>query len=204
MDLFYGILLVGGIHFLAAILPGADFAYTTSVSISNGKRAGLLTCVGITLGLSIHIIYSIFGLALVISNSVFLLNIIKNIGGIYLIYLGISSFFAKNKSIKNQKLQPKSAKTYILKGILCNALNPKAPIYFVSVFTTILSPSLDFSHLVIYGFVMMAVQLFVFSSLVMLLTTKKIRAFFEKFNSLINKTLGVFLTLLGFKVLFSR
>lgn len=204
MDLFHGILLVIVVHFLGAISPGPDFVYTTSQSLSNGKKAGLLSALGITLGLSIHILYSIFGLAVIISKSVFLLNLIKIIGGTYLIYLGISSFLAKNTNIKSKTLSKQKPSTYILKGILCNALNPKAPIYFVSVFTIVLNPNLPFTHLLIYGFVMMAVQFFVFSGLVLLLNTKKIKTAFENFNSYINKTLGVLMVSLGLKVLFSK
>lgn len=204
MDLFHGILLIASIHFLAATLPGPDFVYTTSVSITQGKKAGLLTALGITLGLSLHIIYSIFGLALVISKSVFLLELIKIIGGAYLIYLGFSSFFAKNQKLKSCQTKPRTAKSYLLKGILCNVLNPKAPIYFVSVFTIVLSPNLPFSHLLIYGFVMMVVQFLVFTALVYLLCIKRVQTVFERFNTFISKALGVLMVSLGLKVLFAK
>ena len=68
MDLWHGLVLITSIHLLAAASPGPDFILVSQQTISNGKKAGLLCSVGIALGLSIHILYSAFGLAAIIAN----------------------------------------------------------------------------------------------------------------------------------------
>ena len=77
MELLQGLLLVTTIHLLAAASPGPDFVLVTQQTLSHGKRIGLLVSLGITLGLSVHIIYSAFGLAALIANSSSALWVIK-------------------------------------------------------------------------------------------------------------------------------
>lgn len=101
MELWHGLLLITSIHLLAAASPGPDFILVSQQTLTNGKRAGLLCSVGIALGLSIHILYSAFGLAAVIANSSSLLWVIKILGGGYLIYLGWQGLKAKASSTHN-------------------------------------------------------------------------------------------------------
>jgi len=68
-----------------------------------------------------------------------LVALVQIIGGAYLIYLGYKGIRAKAKGeiteIRTAQAAPQSAKTALVKGFLCNVLNPKAPVYFVSIFT---------------------------------------------------------------------
>ena len=66
MDLWQGLLLISSIHLLAAASPGPDFVMVSQQTLSNGRKAGFLCSLGIALGLSVHILYSSFGLAAVI------------------------------------------------------------------------------------------------------------------------------------------
>ena len=139
------------------------------------------------MGLSIHIIYSALGLAAIIANSSTTLWIIKVLGGSYLLYLGYQGIRAKAYTDATQQIKSKTPiKRSSLKnigvGFLCNALNPKAPIYFVALFTVVLSPDLPLLHLVIYGLWMMAIQLAWFSSVVLLLSRPKINEKFQGEN----------------------
>ena len=77
MQLLQGLLLISSIHLLAAASPGPDFVLVSQQTLKNGKKAGLMCSIGIALGLSVHIIYSAFGLAAVIANSANLLWLIK-------------------------------------------------------------------------------------------------------------------------------
>ena len=62
MDLISGFLIIASIHFLAAASPGPDFVLVSQLSLKYGKKTGLFVSLGITLGLSIHILYSAVGL----------------------------------------------------------------------------------------------------------------------------------------------
>jgi threonine efflux protein len=212
MDLMQGLLLITSIHLLAAASPGPDFFLVSQQTLSNGKQTGFMVSIGIALGLSVHIIYSALGLAAVIANSAIALWAIKIIGGGYLIYLGVQGLSTKPVSnldhigrINEQKVLKKH--TYlsaITKGFLCNALNPKAPIYFVALFTVVLSPNLPPLHLFIYGVWMMILQLLWFSTVVVLLSQPSVNEKFQRLGHWINRVLGGAMILIGLKVLLSK
>jgi threonine efflux protein len=212
MDLMQGLLLITSIHLLAAASPGPDFVLVSQQTLSNGKQTGFMISIGIALGLSVHIIYSALGLSAVIANSATALWAIKIIGGGYLIYLGVQGLRAKptNKlAITDNKTKQISLIKHanlaaISKGFLCNALNPKAPIYFLALFTVVLSPNLPPLHLVIYGIWMMILQLLWFSTVVVLLSRPSVNEKFQRLGHWIDRVLGGAMILIGLKVLVSK
>lgn len=208
MDLLQGLLLITSIHLLAAASPGPDFVLVSQQTLNHGKQAGLMCSIGIALGLSVHILYSALGLAAVIANSSSALWLIKVLGGSYLIYLGIKSLKSTpGKTDSTQSTAPKSPlnwKKGIGLGFLCNALNPKAPVYFVALFTLVLSPQMPLYQIAIYGMWMMLIQLAWFSSLVMLLSRPTLRRGYEAFAQWINRLLGGAMIILGLKVILVR
>lgn len=208
MELFQGLLLITSIHLLAAASPGPDFVLVSQQTLSNGKKTGLLTSFGIALGLSVHIIYSSFGLALVIANSEALLWVIKILGGAYLIYLGIQGLKAKATTITSNTIgytQTKvSGQNAIIKGFFCNALNPKAPVYFVALFTMVLSPDMPIHQLAIYGGWMMVLQFSWFAAVTILLSQPAVNKKFQRLGHWIDRILGGAMILMGIKVLTSK
>ena len=207
MDLYQGLLLITSIHLLAAAAPGPDFVLVSQQTLSNGKRAGLLCSLGIALGLSIHILYSSLGLSAIIASSSPALWGIKILGGGYLIYLGISSLKGRTRgaeAVTIEVVPERSALKTIGLGFLCNALNPKAPIYFVSLFTIVLSQDTPAQHLLIYGLWMMALQLAWFSLLSLLLSRPSVTQKFQRMGHWIDRIAGGAMLLLGIKVLVTR
>jgi len=207
MDLYQGLLLISSIHLLAAAVPGPDFLLVSQQTLSNGKRSGLLCSLGIALGLSVHILYSSFGLSAIIANSSPALWGIKILGGSYLITLGISGLKSKARNgepVAGEMVKARSAIKTIGLGFLCNALNPKAPIYFVSLFTIVLSQDTPPQHLLIYGLWMMALQLAWFSLLTVLLSRPAVTRTFQTMGHWIDRIAGSAMLLLGFKVLATR
>lgn len=205
MGFWEGFLIVGMVHLLAAMSPGPDFVLVTKESLTQGKKAGLLCALGISLGLSVHIIYSAFGLATVIAHSTNILFIIKIIGGSYLIYLGYKSLTSKYENVTCKLNNSNRTSLNIIKtGVLCNVLNPKAPLYFVSLFTIVLSPNLPIYQLMIYGIWIMFIQFFWFGMVALTLSSNKIQKRFLAFNRYINYILGGAMIALGVKVLSSK
>ncbi|NLY12425.1 MAG: LysE family transporter [Gammaproteobacteria bacterium] len=207
MDLLQGLLLITCIHILAAASPGPDFILVSQQTLTNGKKAGLMCSIGIALGLSIHIVYSAFGLAAVIVNSANALWVIKILGGGYLLYLGVKGLGSKpisHPEDQNVKVIKYSAKKSIGMGFLCNALNPKAPIYFLSLFTVVLSPDMPVYQIAIYGIWMMVIQLAWFSTVVGVLSRPRVNQHFKKFGHWIDRILGGAMIALGIKVIATR
>ena len=57
------------IHFLAVVAPGPDFTITIRQSITYGRTTGLITSLGIGAGISVHVIYTVLGVGLIVSQS---------------------------------------------------------------------------------------------------------------------------------------
>ena len=208
MEFWHGFITLTVIHLLAAASPGPDFALVSRQALLQGRRAGLWGSLGIALGLGIHIAYSAAGLATLIAHSTMWMNAIKLIGGSYLLYLGYQGIRAKAQSgiIANEPavIMDVAAHHLVGKGFLCNALNPKAPIYFLSLFTIVLSPNLPASTLVIYGVWIMLLQLFWFSLITLFFSQPTIRRRFLAISHWIDRVFGVAMVGLGLKVLLSK
>jgi len=207
VEFLHGLLLLTFVHTLAAASPGPDFVFVSQQTLSGGRRAGLLCSLGIALGLSVHIGYSAFGLAAVVAHSVKLLWWVKILGGGYLVYLGIRGLKSRatpGGRIQRMQASPHSPLKIIGAGFLCNALNPKAPIYFISLFTLVFSPDMPLWQLTIFGLWIMGVQMAWFSFVVLILSIPRVNDRFQRAGHWIDRILGGAMILLGLKVLFTK
>jgi threonine efflux protein len=204
MDFWHGFAVLTVVHLLAAASPGPDFAYVTRQSLLQGRRAGLLASLGIALGLSIHIVYSAAGLAAVIAHSAQWMTAIKLLGGSYLLYLGYQGLRsgAHAPAVTTDAPPPTASPLrQVGGGFLCNALNPKAPIYFLALFTVVLSPDLPAPTLIVYGAWIMLLQWLWFSLVALVFAHPRVRARLMAARHWIDRTFGVAMIALGLRVL---
>ena len=208
MDFWQGLAIVTVVHVLAALSPGPDIALMTRQSLVHGRAAGIWTSMGISLGLSIHIVYSIAGLAAVIVHTAQWMALFKIAGGCYLVFLGICGLRSSPNQAGNEHhaTEPethRSAHRFLVTGFFCNALNPKAVVYFLSLFTVVLSPEMPLPTLVIYGGWIMLLQMTCFTTLACLFTHASIHARFVRTGHWIDRVFGATMIALGIKVLTS-
>ena len=170
------------------ISPGPDILYVISKSIVQGKKAAILTSLGLTSGLVIHTFLVAFGLSIIISESEYILNSIKIIGVFYFIYLII-------KVIQNRKTDDETKKdlhniNYFKRGLIMNLLNPKVGLFFIAFFPGFLFHS-ELSNQV--QFLILGLIFWLQASIVFLLVSvfaSKLNSF-TKSNSYYNKYLFV-------------
>jgi threonine/homoserine/homoserine lactone efflux protein len=98
---------LGLIALLAAISPGPDFAIVLRNALTHHQRAGIFTALGISAGILVHTSYCVLGLALIISQSILLFNIIKFVGAGYIIW-ELWVFFPKSRKIYTKLKRKKS------------------------------------------------------------------------------------------------
>lgn len=195
------------IHLLAVISPGPDFIMCVRNALTYSRKTGIWTAVGFGAGISLHIFYCLAGLALVISKSILVFNTIKLLGAAYLIYIGAKSIFSKSSVIdvgqqtKKEDISPLAA---IKIGFLTNALNPKATLLFLSLFTMVISPETPATVQGIMSFIMIANTIIWFTLVSVFFTHSKIRNAFGKFQNIFNRTFGGLLIALGVKVALSN
>jgi threonine/homoserine/homoserine lactone efflux protein len=107
----YGVFLLSAL--LLNLTPGTDTMYILGRSISQGRKAGIYSAMGITLGGFVHTLLAAFGLSIILTKSVLLFMIIKILGAVYLVYLGINMLLAKKApekdGLNNQQNIPRMA-----------------------------------------------------------------------------------------------
>jgi threonine/homoserine/homoserine lactone efflux protein len=134
-----------GIFILSSItlnlIPGIDTIYIVSRSLSEGKRAGVISALGISTGSIFHILFAAFGLSALIFSFSYAFSIIKIIGALYLFYLGINMIMKKNDDL-HVKVHPHKNKDSFLiykQAILTNVLNPKVALFFMALLPQFIS-----------------------------------------------------------------
>jgi RhtB (resistance to homoserine/threonine) family protein len=113
--------------------PGIDTALITKRTISDGRKDGYKMALGITTGSLVHTFAAAFGLSAILMQSAVAFEIVKYVGAIYLIYLGLSSFISRKKkkgSTKKDDLEMK--KSAFKQGLFSNVLNPKVAMFFLT------------------------------------------------------------------------
>lgn len=201
-------LTIAGIHLLAVMSPGPDFAMIVKQSIVHSRRTALWTSVGLGLGIAVHVFYSLVGIGLVISQSIILFNIIKWAGALYLIYIGIMSLHSKPKMIEqtNEIKDNKNVSTIqaIKVGFLTNALNPKATLFFLALFTQAISPNTPTIIKLGYGIEMILATMAWFAFVSIVLTNPAIKVRFLKISHIIERFTGAVLIFLGLKIIMDK
>jgi threonine efflux protein len=194
-----------GVHLLAAMSPGPDFFIVLKNSLQS-RKIGLFTSLGITAGILVHLLYSFFGLALLIAKSVLIFTVIKYAGTMYLFYLAYKAFKAKKTNIESSKQRTFAATPLkaFKEGFITNVLNPKAAIYFVSLFSIIITPELTFQDSLFIGAIILSSTMAWFTVVTVGFSLKSIIHLYHKFETKIQKGFGVVLTMLGIKVLISE
>jgi len=194
---------VAFLNLLAVISPGPDFAMTVRNSLCYSRRSGIFTSLGISLGLGVHLTYCAAGIGYLISSSIVLFSIIKLLGGGYLIYMGIASMLAKDSRLELNEASagPDLTRFQAFKmGFLTNVLNPKVTLFFLSLFTLVISNSTPKIIILTISLIMIITALIWFIIVSIFFTHPKIQKGFLKYEKVINRTLGGFLIFLGIKI----
>lgn len=117
---------------IICITPGIDMMFILNRSISQGRDAGIYSALGVSEGAVVHTILSGLGLSVILQTSVVLFTIIKVVGAVYLIYLGIQMFISKQSSISIKKTVYQSRRKLFVQGVITNVTNPKVALFFIS------------------------------------------------------------------------
>ncbi len=204
MSFYAELLSLMGLMFLALISPGPDTVMVLRQFLKFGKATAIFTSIGVGLGILVHVAYSLLGIGLIISRSIMIFNIMKIAGGLYLLYIGWLTFRSKSATKvsedKSTHSQPPLRAVWI--GFLTNCLNPKATIFFLSVFTVVINPNTQIESQVIYGVVMALETMLWYVLLSVLFSFLKIKKSVNWFSGLVNKLVGGLLMLLGLKLAF--
>jgi len=183
------------------ISPGPDFVIVTSQSIKYGRVNALKTSMGISLGIAIHVLYCIFGLDYIFINNNYFYNIIKYLSFAYLLFLSISLINTKNNDKNSLPNNSVNLKNPFLIGFFTNVLNPKAILFFISLFTVFLDQSTPIYIKIIYGIWMVFFTGIWFCIVSIFFTSDYSKKIINKYSIIISKIMGIILLIISIKVI---
>lgn len=140
IDNYAGFLVVG---IALNITPGSDTIYILTRSVSQGRKAGIMSVLGISTGSLIHTLLAALGLSAILAYSPALFMAVKYIGAAYIIYLGLKMILGRDSLLERERSfsgRPDLWKIY-RQGVLTNVLNPKVALFFLTFLPQFIDPS---------------------------------------------------------------
>lgn len=196
---------------LAVMSPGPNMAMTLKNSLAYSRRAGAYTAAGLALGDAVHVCYCLVGIAVVISQSILLFNVVKWAGAAYLVYVGLRSLLArKRRPVEagddagggpGRGMSPLSA---VRSGFLTSLLNPKVTLFFLALFTQVISPGTPLLAKAAYGLTVVGVEFGWFALVALFVSSAPVKRRFEAVSHWFERVTGAFLIALGVRLAFSR
>jgi threonine/homoserine/homoserine lactone efflux protein len=184
----------------ALILPGPDFVGVVRSALTRGTAAGLLTTVGVTLGLGMYSTLSLLGLSAVLVKYQWLTWTVRLLGGAYLAWLGIKLLRAKPVSGEQiESGQPRG--NSLLFGFVVTLTNPKAIVLFASVFATSVTASTPYWLMALMVGLVMLSALTWYSIVSLFMSSPPVMRRFQHARHWIERIAGASFVLIGGRII---
>ena len=181
-------------HLLAVASPGPDFAIVLKQSLAHGRRTAIWTSFGIGTAILLHVTYSLLGLGLLVAGSRLWFDAVKWAGAGYLAWMGVMALRAKPRidglEIGTTSSAPRDRSAFAA-GFLTNALNPKATLFFVALFSVVIDPGTPRFIQAGYGLWMALATAGWFTFVSIVFTRETVRRQFMRFGHWIDRVLGI-------------
>lgn len=211
MDINYSVwAAIALMHFVAVVSPGPDFAVVLKQGLQKGLKPALWTSFGISMGILLHVTYSVLGISLLIKTTPWLFNALLYIAAAYFIWIGLSAL--KSKAPSNEEATNNDAeevpttnkwyKSFVL-GFLTNGLNPKATLFFLALFTVAIPASSTLHAKVFYGVYLALATLVWFCFVSYVSNIKKIRKAYQSHGYWFDRFMGLVLIFMAIILLFT-
>jgi threonine/homoserine/homoserine lactone efflux protein len=202
--------LIASVHLVAVASPGPDFAIVLRYAVRYGRKAALAASLGIGLAIFLHVCYSLLGLGLLIKTTPWLFTLFSVLAAVYLAFLGWQALRSgapvetpAQAITSDPAIEPPSWLKSFTSGFVTNGLNPKATLFFLSLFAVIISPSTPLTYKVIYGVYMAFATAAWFSLLSVILSSEKVTAFLLRKGYWFDRLMGLVLLALAMHLIFS-
>ncbi|SJN56098.1 Leucine efflux protein [Vibrio ruber DSM 16370] len=119
---------------LLNLSPGPDMAFILGQTLRSGRRHGVAAMLGIWSGTLLHVVMAGVGLSAVLATSALAFSVVKWVGAVYLVWLGIKMLFSQGDAFISDENQSDSVRirSVYWQGGLVSALNPKVALFFLA------------------------------------------------------------------------
>ncbi|WP_110457764.1 LysE family translocator [Shewanella algidipiscicola] len=200
MTLEYQLLLsLTLIHTVALASPGPDFALVVKLATQTQRKTALASALGLAVAITLHTLLSLTGISLIITSAENVYIAIQLIGASYLAWMGLGAI---REAITHwqDKLQlqviPTSHRELTMlqgftQGLSTNLLNPKAMVFFITLFSTLISPTVNIETKVAVTLLMFLLSLIWFSLIALVLSKPVIQQKMQRATPMINLITGL-------------
>jgi len=199
---------VAVVQIVALASPGPDFFFISQTAASQSRRDAFKGVIGITLAVAIWAAVALLGLNLILKQMAWLHQLILLAGGAYLMWMGIQMIKSARQPLPvGTEVTPvtQSAKKNIfLRGLLTNLSNPKAIIYFGSIFSLIVGDDVSSATRTAIFILIVAETLIWFSLVATLFSLPWVKAKYQKLAKWIDGIAGTLFVAFGLHLIFSR
>ncbi len=202
----FALFLTAGI--LLNLTPGPDTAYIIGRSLAQGRRAGIVSALGISLGSICHTIAAALGLSAFLAASAFAFTAVKLIGGAYLIYLGVRMIVSRARELHvPSHFRNRETAAAFRQGVLTNLLNPKVALFFLAFLPQFIDPA---SPMKVPAFIALGLTFVTTGTIWCLILACFASAFSERLrgsatiSNVLNRTVGSLFVFLGLRLATSR
>jgi threonine/homoserine/homoserine lactone efflux protein len=195
------LLLVVSVTTLCMLSPGPDMILVMRNTLTRDRRYGGLTALGVLTGNLVHIGYCALGIALLLSRSPVAYNVLRVSSAIYLVYLGVRSLRSDHAmnaaSTASAGWHPASA---YWQGFVNNVLNPKGALFYLGVFSQLITPDMSPAQTMVLVAVMVSVSTVFWILFIQTLHLPLIRSGLDRSKVAIDRVFGVVLILFGTRI----
>ena len=121
------------------VVPGPAVLYIVARSVSGGRRAGLVSVLGVHVGTLVHVVAAVVGLSAVLASSAVAFTIVKYAGAAYLVYLGLRTWASRRQDAP-ASVSVTSLRRTFWQGALVNVTNPKTALFFLAFLPQFVDP----------------------------------------------------------------
>ena len=185
---------------VALVSPGPDFVVACRNTLMYSRSIGIYTAVGFGLGICVHISYAVFGLSWLIANNKLIFTVIQYLGAFYLILIGIQSLRSFQSQIGQETVSASSRISpfrAVRIGFITNVLNPKATLFFLSLFSTMLNPTVGKLTLVVIAVLLVVTTILWFSLVALLISHPRFTTTLKRYEKTVHQFFGVLLIGIG-------
>ncbi len=129
------------------VVPGPAVLYVVAQSVEHGRRAGVVSALGIQAGGLVHVLAAAIGLSSLLVSSALAFEVVKYAGAAYLVYLGVRRLLARAGTAEGEAPRVRSLRRLFTQGTVVNVLNPKTALFFFAFLPQFVDP--DTGHAVV-------------------------------------------------------
>ena len=125
-----------------ALIPGPAVLYVVTRSIGEGRRAGIVSALGIETGNLVHVAAATVGLSALLMSSAVAYTAVQYLGAAYLIYLGVRKLLdSDEQAVTEHSTRPVALRRMYLQGVIVATLNPKTALFFLAFLPQFVDPA---------------------------------------------------------------